>query len=62
MDIPAFDTDALEHWADPAYDVYRDADGNVTIPGSRYDQLRADVLAANEHITLLEFDRKQRAA
>lgn len=53
LSIPAFDTAALEQWSDPCYDVVRDADGNVTIPASRYDQLRADCLASGEHITLI---------
>lgn len=60
--VPTFDTEALTQWSDPCYDVVRDPDGYVRLHGSRYDQLRADAVAAAEHIEMLEFALKQRAA
>lgn len=52
MDVPHFDTDALLAWSDPAYD-YITQDGYVRVPKAVWAQLRADAVAAAEHIELM---------
>ena len=54
--VPTFDTQALEEWA--GVEIPDDPERLKTL----LRQAISDVLAANEHIVLLEYALKQRAA